>query len=119
MLGEPANLPERPISPNRPRVLLLGLVASLGTGLGLAWLRELFDLSVRSPRELGRITSVPILTPIPYIETARERRRNQLRAWLTGCFVLLAATAFVAGVHLYLRPLPDLLDAVLRRANLW
>jgi len=45
-LGEPAVLPERPHSPNRMRILLIGLVASLGSGLGLAWLRDLLDSSV-------------------------------------------------------------------------
>ncbi len=83
-LGEPANLPEKPIRPDRPRIALVGLVASLGAGLGLAWLRDLFDRSVKGPWELARIASVPILTPIPYIETEGERRRNRRRAWIVG-----------------------------------
>jgi uncharacterized protein involved in exopolysaccharide biosynthesis len=117
-LGEPANLPEHPIRPNRPRILLFGLVASLGTGLGLAWLREMFDRSVKSPLELARTTSIPILTPIPYIQTARERRGKRWRAWFIGCFGLLVVAAFIVGVHLYLRPVPELLDAAVRRFHL-
>src|SRR5262249_58706286 len=35
-LSEQANLPEKPFSPDRPRIMLIGLVASLGGGLGLA-----------------------------------------------------------------------------------
>ena len=59
-LGEPANLPQRPFSPNRPAIALIGLVASLGGGLGLAWLREAIDPSVKGPLELARISPAPI-----------------------------------------------------------
>ena len=118
-LGEEANLPEKPFKPDRPRIVLFGLVASLGAGLGLAWLRELFDRSVKGPWELGRIASVPVLTPIPYIETVGERERSRRRRWIVGCLVALAAVAFLVGVHLLLRPLPDLWVAVTRRIGIW
>jgi uncharacterized protein involved in exopolysaccharide biosynthesis len=119
ILGEQANLPEKPVSPDRPRIVLFGLVASLGGGLGLAWLRDLFDRSVKGPWELARLASVPVLTPIPYIETEGERRRNRLRAWIVSCLAVLVAVAFLVGVHLFLKPLPGLLDAVMRRIGIW
>jgi uncharacterized protein involved in exopolysaccharide biosynthesis len=118
-LGEQANRPEKPIRPNRPGIVLVGLVASLGSGLGLAWLRELFDRSVKGPWQLARIASVPILTPIPYIETVGERRRNRQRAWVVGALLLLAAVVFIVGVHLFLRPLPDIWGAATRRIGIW
>ena len=118
-LGEEANLPEKPFKPDRPRIVLVGLVASLGAGLGLAWLRELFDRSVKGPWELGRIAPVPVLTPIPYIETVGERERNRRRRWIVGCLVALAAVAFLVAVHLFLRPLPDLWVAVMRHIGIW
>jgi uncharacterized protein involved in exopolysaccharide biosynthesis len=118
-LSEPATLSRTPVSPNRPRIVLGGFVASLGAGLGLAWLRELFDRSVKGPWELARIASVPILTPIPYIETEAERRRQRRRAWIIGCLVALGAVAFLIGVHLFLRPLPSLWEAVIRRVGIW
>ena len=118
-LSEPATRPKTPVSPNRVGIIFGGLVASLGGGLGLAWLRDLFDRSVKGPWELARFASVPILTPIPYIETAGERRRNRRRAWILGCLVVLAAVAFVIGVHLFLKSLPDLWEAVARRVGVW
>ena len=116
-LGEPANRPEKPVSPDRPRIALVGLVAALGGGLGLAWLRELFDRSVKGPWQLARIAQVPILTPIPYIETESERRRNRRRTWIVGCLAALAVVAFLVGVHLFLRPLPEVWDAIARRVG--
>jgi polysaccharide chain length determinant protein (PEP-CTERM system associated) len=115
-LGEQANRPEKPIRPNRPGIILVGLAASLGSGLGLAWLRELLDRSIKGPWQLARAAaSVPILTPIPYIETEGERRRHRRRAWLVGVLVGLAAVAFLFGMHLFLRPLPELWEALARR----
>jgi hypothetical protein len=99
--------------------MLVGLVAALGGGVGLAWLRELFDRSVKGPWELARIARVPILTPIPYIQTEGERRRNRRRAWIIVSLAVLAALAFLMGVHLFLRPLPDLWEAMLRRIGTW
>lgn len=114
-LGEPANLPQTPTWPNRPRILLIGLIASLGGGLGLAWLRDIVDPSVKGPLELARIARVPILTPIPYIETYRERMGKEVKAAFVACMVVLLAAAFLWGLHVYLKPLPDLLDSVTRR----
>jgi uncharacterized protein involved in exopolysaccharide biosynthesis len=114
-LGEPANLPQRPLRPNRPAIALVGLVASLGSGLGLALVREAFDSSVKGPLELRRIASVPILTAIPYIETRREREGERRRTMMLVGLTSLAAGAFLLGVHFLLKPLPVLFDAVLRK----
>lgn len=118
-LGEPANLPESPVSPNRPRIALIGVLASLGGGIGLGWLRDLLDPSIKGPRELARIARFPLLTAIPYIETREEkvraRRRTLAMAVAAGCLAVL----FVAFVHFFLRPLPDIWDGVLRLITRW
>ena len=46
-LGEPANLPHKPYSPDRPRIALLGLLASLGGG-------PRARLAARAVRSLGQ-----------------------------------------------------------------
>jgi succinoglycan biosynthesis transport protein ExoP len=114
-LGEPANLPQKPFSPNRPAIALGGLVASIGGGLGLALMREVFDPSVKGPSELSRIASVPILTAIPYIETYRERAGKRRRAMMLVGFTLMLTGVFLLVVHLFMKPLPEILDAVLRK----
>ena len=118
-LGEPPNLPERPFSPNRPAIALVGLVAALGSGLGLAGLREAFDPSVKGPLELARIVNVPILTAIPYIETQQERLRKRRRNRILVCLIALAALVFLVGIHYFLKPLPLLLDSLARKIAFW
>ncbi len=102
-LSEPATLPERPTSPNRLRIALIGLVASLGGGVGLAWLRDLLDPSVKGPLQLARISRVPILTAIPYIETRRERQGKKRRTWLEVFVIAVVGIALLVGVHFLLK----------------
>ena len=110
-LSEPANLPSRPDTPNRPKVLLLGLLAALGSGVGLAWLREMFDASIKGPGHLARIAPVPILTAIPYIDTRGELIGKRRRAIAVASMVLLVAGIFFLAVHNFVKPLPAMLDA--------
>ncbi len=104
-LLEPANLPVKPISPDRKRIALIGLVASLGSALGLAWLRDLINPSVKGPLELARIVRIPILNPIPYIETRRERLWRRLRALSVVCLIPVLAGACFVGISTFLKSL--------------
>ena len=118
-LGESANLPGKPFSPNRPAIVMVGIVASLGSGLGLAFLRELFDRSIKGPQELARIARVPILTAIPYIETEFEqlgkRRRTFLQAGAYAALVVL----LLAGVHFFAKPLPQIVGSAMHKLAVW
>ncbi len=118
-LGEPAHLPERPVSPNRPAVALIGAIAALGGGLGLAWLRDALDPSVKGPLELARIATVPILTAIPYIETQWERAGKRRRTWVVFGLVSLLVVAFLLGINFYVKPLSALLESLTRRLPIW
>ena len=102
-LSEPATLPEKPASPNRMRIALIGLVASLGGGVGLAWLRDLLDPSVKGPYELARIARTPILTAIPYIETRRERMGKRRRIILELFATAVVGMALLVGVYFLLK----------------
>jgi capsular exopolysaccharide synthesis family protein len=62
---------ERPMELSFPRLdLTLGLAFILGLGLslGIAFLRELLDNSVRSPRDINRVGNLNLLGMIPHEE---------------------------------------------------
>lgn len=58
--------PGFPISPKKRLNLLLGAILGLGLGIGLTFLREFFDDSVKSPEEIEKI-GLNILSIIPEI----------------------------------------------------
>ena len=71
--------------------------------MGLAWLRDAINPSVKGPLELARIARTPILTAIPYIETRRERTGNGRRLWIATCLVAVLAAVLFLGVYLVLK----------------
>jgi capsular polysaccharide biosynthesis protein len=78
-LIDPARLPEKPVKPNRPAIVLIGLVLAMGAGVGSAALRETLDTSVRSASQVAAITPVPVLAVVPEIVTWKDRLRMKTR----------------------------------------
>lgn len=101
-LSEPPTLPERPTSPKRMRIALIGLVASLGGGIGIAWLRDLLNPAVKGPLELARIARVPVLTAIPYIETRRDRVVRRRRTAMGVGTIAIVGLGLLLGMRFVL-----------------
>ena len=72
-LVEPANLPDRPYSPNRLLLIAGGAAAGLGLGLLLALGLELLTKPIRSPRQIEQL-GLPIIGVVPLIK-AKGRPR--------------------------------------------
>jgi uncharacterized protein involved in exopolysaccharide biosynthesis len=84
-----ARLPEKPDSPNIPAILLIGLVLGMGSGVGLAAVRESVDDTVRSPEDLGRIAGdLPVLASVPVITTTVDEAVRKGRTLKFAFFVM-------------------------------
>jgi len=64
---EPAEVPLRPVSPKKKLSLMLALMVGLFGGVGLAFVLEYLDNSVKSPEEAEKLTGVPSLGVVPYL----------------------------------------------------
>lgn len=96
---DPARLPEAPFSPNRPMINLLGAFAGLGLGLGLAFLLDYGDKSLRSEEDVVGVLKVPVLASIPVIETRDDQRQARRRRVYTIAGAAAAVLVLVvAGV---------------------
>ena len=71
---DPANLPGKPSFPNRPLFALGGLGGGLALGLGLAFLLEMKDTSVKTERDVEFALRLPVLAMVPEIVPASEKK---------------------------------------------
>ena len=99
---DPASLPQRPVAPKRPILMLLGLVAGLGVGFLLAAAFEVPRLlTVQTSEDAAHYTGLPVLVTLPVLLTDREQRRLRARraalalAALVATVVSAPALAFV------------------------
>jgi polysaccharide chain length determinant protein (PEP-CTERM system associated) len=99
---DPASLPEKPFSSNPGKILFLGFVMAVATGLGLAFLLEYIDLSFWSSEELETTVEMPVLVSVPVIKTASDLRKNSVRkAGAVGALVSMACILLFALLVLW------------------
>jgi len=114
-LIDAARLPEKPVRPNIPAVLLIGLILGIGAGVGTASFRENTDQSAHTADDLNRATKLPVLSSIPVIltqadvEEAKKRNLNLLIG--SGIAVVVGLLIF----HFFIMDLDVLWAKVQRR----
>ena len=65
---DPARVPEKPFSPDIPKVLLIGFVVSIGCSFGAAIIREQMDRSFHDAGDVEVTLGFRVLATIPNIE---------------------------------------------------
>jgi polysaccharide chain length determinant protein (PEP-CTERM system associated) len=97
-LLDPARIPERPFSPNRPRLMGMGIVAGLGLGLGLVALLEYRDRSLRTDEDVMLALALPVLAIIPQMSNQRERQVQRRRLLMLSA---AGAATFVCAIAVF------------------
>jgi succinoglycan biosynthesis transport protein ExoP len=95
---DPPNLPQKPYSPNRFKLNLIGLVAGLVLGTVSLISVDMMDDRIYSKEELQKVVTAPILTEIPPLPTEAEERRRVSLNRLQGAALSLLAALVVAGI---------------------
>jgi len=70
---DPARLPEKPIKPDRNKILLIGCVIGLAAGLGLVWFRESMDRSFHTVSDIEGYLEIPVLATIPNLKEEEKK----------------------------------------------
>jgi len=97
-LIDAARLPEKPVKPNIPAILIIGFILGIGGGVGTASLKEYSDQSARTAEALAEATSLVVLASIPEIVNQEDidRVKKRRKAWIIGivAFIVVGLVAF-------------------------
>lgn len=97
---DPARFPEKPISPNLQRLLLMTIAMGLGLGGGIVVLLEYLDTSYRNKEDIESALGIPLLAAVPSILQPKDKRRQRLAfvfsiVSICSSLTLLAAFAVI------------------------
>lgn len=71
-----APIPKNPVEPNRLRNIIIGTMIGIMAGLGLAFLLEYMDRTVKTDVQVEEVLDIPVLASVPKIEKNHSDRRS-------------------------------------------
>jgi len=113
-LIEPAILPEQPVSPNRPVLVLLGAILALVAGVGSLAIREMLDQSLRGTKAIAAVMNVEPLVAVPYLVIDEELKAGLEQRYKILIGLVLAGIVFLLLVHFAYKPL-DVIWYIIQR----
>jgi succinoglycan biosynthesis transport protein ExoP len=79
-----AQTPMAPFGPNRNRNIFIAFLISLAGGIGLAFLLDYLDDSIKSSDDIGRYLGLPTLALIPYSSGGDSKRKLNTLSSING-----------------------------------
>ncbi len=117
-LIDPAALPEKPVSPNRPAIIFLGFILALGSGLGFAIIADAISGSVRGARSIQRALGALPLSVIPYEMNLQDTlKTKRIKKRIVLLFFAIIVTALLI-IHFVVSPLDVLWFRILRKIDI-
>jgi hypothetical protein len=101
---DPPSLPQTPARPKRLLMVAVGTSLGVLLGLCLAGLRELRMGALRSVKDVGAYSELPVLGSIPLFEGRVAVRRRRRVVWLKWAATSLVGVAIMSAsvAHYYL-----------------
>lgn len=106
---EQATVPQKPIKPNRLKLLLMIFAAACGVGGGIVVLLEMLDTTVRRSSDLYKFVDSQLVVSIPIIHTAVEKQRSKRRIVVASAAAIILIAIGIGGT-LFVLNQPELLN---------
>lgn len=116
-LLEPPIAPDRPIKPNRKKMIALGIVLAGVAAAGLVMLLETLHGTVRGADAVAAIVGQRPLVLVPYIPIKEEMARQRKLWWRTAIAAVVVVIALLAAIHFFYMPLDSLVFKILLRLS--
>ncbi len=75
-ITDPAVLPNKPVKPNKKLVVALTFVVAMMFGVGLAFLLDALDATLKNPDDVDRKLGTPLLGMLPMIDSGILKKLN-------------------------------------------
>ena len=111
---EPPLFPQQPVSPNRPAILLLGILLSAGLAFGVALIREMLDDAIYDRVTVMSLTGLMPIAVLPTINTGEEVARYKKQKILLALLAVIVVLVGLLLIHLFYLPLDVLYYKLLR-----
>jgi polysaccharide chain length determinant protein (PEP-CTERM system associated) len=98
---DPARVPERPFSPNRPLIVAIGSFLGLGAGLMLIGLLEYRDTTFKTEEDVRLVLGLPVLALVPMMASESEVRARRRRKITTGFAILVVLVSSAAALAVW------------------
>lgn len=117
-LIEPPQVSNTAEKPNREKLIAMGFVGSVGTGVGLAILVEMLFGGVRGYTQISRIVGKPPIVVIPFIKTDQQKRRKRRIIYSLIVLGIILGLFAIILFHFYVMNLEVLWFKVLNKLSL-
>ncbi|HHI93617.1 MAG TPA: hypothetical protein ENK04_08925 [Gammaproteobacteria bacterium] len=112
---EPPFVPNVPTKPNRMLIAGGGSIFGILAGLGLVFLLEMLNQSIRRPEDLVKKLGITPIATIPHIFSRRELFAQRSFKLLRILVILFGLPALIYAVHTYYLPLDLLADKLMTK----
>jgi polysaccharide chain length determinant protein (PEP-CTERM system associated) len=88
---DPARMPEKPVSPDRPQLYLIAILGAIALGIGFAAAAEYLDRTLRSETDVRAALNLMVLATVPNMRdaaAAARRMRRRLAFGVVGTAVI-------------------------------
>ncbi len=112
---EPPLFPQQPVSPNRPAILLLGILLSAAIAFGIGLFRETLDDAVYDRATVLQLTGLMPIAVLPTMYTVDELSKNRTKKLVVVIACLALIIFALLMFHLFYMPLDVLYYKMLRK----
>jgi len=117
-LIEPPLVSTKPQKPNRAKIFIMGVIISIGIGIGLALIFEFLVGGVRGYDEISRITGSVPLVIIPMLTVKDEVVQSTSSRYNKLYWAIAAVLVFIIGFHYLIMDLEIFWFKLLRKISL-
>ncbi|WP_101758719.1 GNVR domain-containing protein [Oceanicoccus sp. KOV_DT_Chl] len=117
-LIDPPALPEEPVSPNRPVIIFLGFIFSVGVGLGTVIVLEALSPAIRGRDALAVIMGAQPLAVVPYMSNDETDGHKASKWYKLIALAIVVISIVMLAFHFLVKPLDVTWFMILRAAGL-